>query len=162
MSIERIELKPCPFCGSKAVIKQFICNGCYRAACTNRHCPGDAHSTVCDTPEAAMAAWNQRIEPDTTRSQGGFISDFHNVLKRLETVAWRETAFSDLSVYYAESRVYAMRCKQNSPNEHLLIIKAGSEHEAISRAVFDLHKADEQIPAVASHGRKDKKGEANT
>ena len=95
-----------------------------------------------------MAAWNQRIEPDATRSRGGFISDFHNVLKRLETVAWRETAFADLLVYYAESRVYVMRCKQNSPNEHLLIIKAGSEHEAISRAVFDLHKADEQIPAV--------------
>ena len=56
-----IELKPCPFCGSEAVIKQFICKGCYRAACTNIHCPGDAHSTVCDTPEAAAANWNIRV-----------------------------------------------------------------------------------------------------
>lgn len=33
-----------------------------------------------------------------------------------------------------------MRCKHGTENEHYLLIKAESPGEAISKAVFDLHK----------------------
>lgn len=71
--------------------------------------------------------------------------DFHDVFKRLKNVLWRETMFMDLQTYYAEDGVYVMRCKHGEPNEHYCIIKAGSLDEAISRAVFDLHKPSERV-----------------
>ncbi len=74
---------------------------------------------------------------------GGFVYDFHDVLKRLESVCWHETMFADMQTYYAEEGVYVMRCKHGTPNAHYCIIRAKSLDEAISRAVFDLHKANE-------------------
>jgi hypothetical protein len=68
---------------------------------------------------------------------------FHEVLTRLDSVLWRETMFADLQWYYAEEGVYILRCKHGEQNEHLCIIRAKSADEAISRAVFDLHKANE-------------------
>lgn len=66
--------------------------------------------------------------------------DFHDVFKRLKNVRWRETMFMDLQTYYAEEGVYVMRCKHGEPNEHYCIIKANDVDEAISRAMFDLHR----------------------
>ena len=68
----------------------------------------------------------------------------HDAVEGLKNVRWRETAFADLQWYYAEGGVYIMRCKKGDPNEHLCIIRAGSSDEAISRAVFNLYKADEK------------------
>ena len=67
----------------------------------------------------------------------------HEALQGLENVRWRETAFADLQWYYAENRVYVLRCKHGDPNEHLCVIEAKSADEAISRAVFNLYKSDE-------------------
>lgn len=68
----------------------------------------------------------------------------HDVLKMLNFATWGETMFADLQWYYAEEGVYILRCKHGEPNEHLCIIRAKSADEAISRAVFDLHKANER------------------
>lgn len=62
-------------------------------------------------------------------------------VRELPNVKWQETLFEDLQWYYAEGRVYVLRCKHGTENEHYLIIKAGSPNEAISKAVFGLHKA---------------------
>lgn len=67
----------------------------------------------------------------------------HEAVDGLKNVRWRETAFADLQWYYAEGGVYVLRCKHGDPNEHLCVIRAKSADEAISRAVFDLHKAGE-------------------
>lgn len=61
-------------------------------------------------------------------------------LDGFKSVKWNETMFEDLQWYYAEERVYAMRCKHGTDNEHYLLVEAGSPGEAISKAVFDLHK----------------------
>ena len=68
----------------------------------------------------------------------------HNALNGLKNVRWRETAFADLQWYYAEGGVYVLRCKKGDPNEHLCIIRAKSADKAISRAVFNLYKADDK------------------
>ena len=68
----------------------------------------------------------------------------HDAVKGLKSVLWRETAFADLQWYYAEEGVYVLRCKKGDPNEHLCVIRAKSADEAISRAVFNLYKADEK------------------
>lgn len=71
-------------------------------------------------------------------------SSIHEALKGLDGVLWRDTMFADLQWYYAEEGVYVLRCKHGEPNEHLCVIRAKSANEAISRAVFDLHKAGEK------------------
>lgn len=83
------------------------------------------------------------IESRVEHSSGGFFYNFHDVLKRLASVCWRETMFADMQTYYAEEGVYVLRCKHGTPNAHYCIIRAKSLDEAISRAVFDLHKANE-------------------
>ena len=68
----------------------------------------------------------------------------HEAVDGLKNVRWRETAFADLQWYYAEGGVYVLRCKKGDPNEHLCVMRAKSAEEAISRAVFNLYKADEK------------------
>lgn len=68
----------------------------------------------------------------------------HEAVDGLKNVRWRETAFADLQWYYAEDGVYVLRCKKGDPNEHLCVMRAKSADEAISRAVFNLYKADEK------------------
>lgn len=55
------ELKPCPFCGSSAVIRS---NGEYQyyVRCTNFDCSVHPTTYVMTTPEKAIAAWNRREE----------------------------------------------------------------------------------------------------
>ena len=64
-------------------------------------------------------------------------------IRELENGCWRQTAFEDLQVQYCEERLYAMRCKRGTPNEHICLIREQSEDGAIARAVFDLHKRGE-------------------
>ena len=68
----------------------------------------------------------------------------YDAVDGLNNVRWRETAYADLQWYYAEGGVYVLRCKKGDPNEHLCVIRAKSADEAISRAVFNLYKADEK------------------
>ena len=68
----------------------------------------------------------------------------YDAVEGLKNVRWRETAFADLQWYYAEEGVYVLRCKKGDPNEYLCVIRAKSADEAISRAVFNLYKADEK------------------
>ena len=64
-------------------------------------------------------------------------------IRELENGSWRLTAFEDLQVQYCEERLYALRCKLGTPNEHICLIRERSEDAAIARAVFDLHKRGE-------------------
>ena len=64
-------------------------------------------------------------------------------IRELENGYWRQTAFEDLQVQYCEERLYSLRCKCGTPNEHICLIRERSEDAAISRAVFDLHKSRE-------------------
>ena len=56
------ELKPCPFCGSAALLDHIpISGGCeiYRVKCTNEACKV---TTFCEEEKlAAVAVWNRRI-----------------------------------------------------------------------------------------------------
>lgn len=71
-------------------------------------------------------------------------SHLQSAFDGFETVRWNETMFEDLQWYYAEGRVYVLRCKHGTENEHYLLIKAGSPGEAISKAVFDLRNGGEE------------------
>lgn len=54
------ELKPCPFCGSKAVIQR---NGSYhRVCCPNiQDCPIEPRTHWVLNQESAIKAWNRRV-----------------------------------------------------------------------------------------------------
>lgn len=71
-------------------------------------------------------------------------SAIHEALDALNDVRWRETAFPDLQWYYAEGGVYIIRCKHGKPDASLCAIRARSADEAVARAAFDLHMADEK------------------
>ena len=55
-------------------------------------------------------------------------------IRELENGCWRQTAFEDLQVQYCEERLYALRCKRGTPNEHICLIREQSEDAAILRA----------------------------
>ena len=69
--------------------------------------------------------------------------DLNRNIRELESGCWRPTAFEDLQVQYCEERLYALRCKRGTQNEHICLIRERSEDDAISRAVFGLHKRGE-------------------
>lgn len=69
--------------------------------------------------------------------------EFNEYVRKLEGGCWRPTMFEDLQVQYCEERLYALRCKHGTPNEHICLIREKSEDAAIARAVFDLHKHNE-------------------
>ena len=66
----------------------------------------------------------------------------------LAEMEWKETMFLDLQTHDFGGGIFMLRCKHGEPNEHYCIIKANDVDEAISRAVFDLHKPSEQIGNV--------------
>jgi len=74
--------------------------------------------------------------------------DHQTAFKMLGTMEWKETMFLDLQTHDFGGGIFMLRCKHNEPNEHYCIIKANDVDEAISRAVFDLHKPSEQIGNV--------------
>ena len=63
----------------------------------------------------------------------------------LKGIAWKETMFQDLQTYDSGNGIFVLRCKHKEPNEHYLLIKAENVDDAISRAVFDLHKPCELL-----------------
>ena len=63
---ERDKLKPCPFCGKKAVIRHGSCG--YYAECDNGMCPVVPTTWYYNTEIGAINAWNtRRANDDTTR-----------------------------------------------------------------------------------------------
>ena len=58
------QLKPCPFCGSKATLYQTYC---YGAKCTAEKCKVHPNTMACDSPEEAIEVWNKRPK---TESEG--------------------------------------------------------------------------------------------
>ena len=55
------ELKPCPFCGSNAVINQKRNLYTWIAECSNTNCPASYMLGMdYDTKEEAVEAWNRR------------------------------------------------------------------------------------------------------
>ena len=92
--------------------------------------------TVDHTLVEAFNHFADRIEAAIGRISshgGGFDRDFNDVLKRLKTVEWRRTMFSDLRSYYAEEGTYVFRCKPGEKGEHLVVLKASSYDQAMAR-----------------------------
>lgn len=68
-------LKPCPFCGGGAHIKEVVscCETVYSVGCPDSECMGFETLLCKPTPEEAIAAWNRRAER-TCRYVGDEIS----------------------------------------------------------------------------------------
>ena len=62
---ERDELKPCPFCGRKAILRHDS-SGFY-AKCGNSMCSVMPTTWYFDEEEKVIEAWNRRANDDTTR-----------------------------------------------------------------------------------------------
>ena len=59
------KLKPCPFCGGEAVLKDsFLSDDSFIVRCTKCYAQTDAFISNFDTPEEAIAAWNRRAKND--------------------------------------------------------------------------------------------------
>lgn len=58
-----MELKPCPFCGSKASLNEKHETGTWIVECTNSTCPASYMiGWDYDTPIDAIEAWNRRVK----------------------------------------------------------------------------------------------------
>lgn len=57
-------LKPCPFCGGGAHIKEVVssCETLYTVGCSDSECMGYETFLCKSTPEEAIEAWNRRAE----------------------------------------------------------------------------------------------------
>lgn len=56
------KIKPCPFCGGKAVLKQ-IQGGSYHpyyVRCNSKECFTNASTDIFASPESAIRVWNHR------------------------------------------------------------------------------------------------------
>ena len=58
------ELKPCPFCGSVAVLDKFDNGECdmYQVVCSNPKCEAETISS--NKPEEVITIWNRRINEE--------------------------------------------------------------------------------------------------
>lgn len=58
------ELKPCPFCGGEAHIKEVVsaCEKLYTVGCPDSECMGYETWLLKPTVDEAVAAWNRRAE----------------------------------------------------------------------------------------------------
>lgn len=58
------ELKPCPFCGGEAHIKEVVsaCEKLYTVGCSDSECMGYETWLLKPTVDEAVAAWNRRAE----------------------------------------------------------------------------------------------------
>lgn len=62
-----MELKPCPFCGGEAILRNFD-GADYKCECTNNFCQASYMIGMnYDTEEDAIEAWNRRITDGTER-----------------------------------------------------------------------------------------------
>ena len=59
---ERDKLKPCPFCGRKAILGHDL-SGCY-VKCNNGMCKVMLTTWYYGTEEEAITAWNRRANDD--------------------------------------------------------------------------------------------------
>lgn len=62
---EKDELKPCPFCGGRAILRRDS-SGCY-VKCNNGMCKVMSTTWYYDKEDEAITAWNRRANDDTTR-----------------------------------------------------------------------------------------------
>lgn len=58
------KLRPCPFCGGEAHIREVVsaCSVVYTVGCSDSECMGFETLLCKTTPEEAIAAWNCRAE----------------------------------------------------------------------------------------------------
>lgn len=61
------ELKPCPFCGHKAILEDLDCNPRFFVKCSNRYC-GVEQAPLYMSKASAIKAWNRRKKNDERRS----------------------------------------------------------------------------------------------
>lgn len=56
------KIKPCPFCGGKAILKKIPNTDLtpYYVRCNSKECPMYVATCNRDTPEEAIAIWNRR------------------------------------------------------------------------------------------------------
>jgi hypothetical protein len=69
------ELKPCPFCGSKAQTEYMPSRKQWFAVCSNDLCRSS--SANWSTEKRAINEWNKRIPPATAPDYDGYIHSIH-------------------------------------------------------------------------------------
>lgn len=57
-----VELKPCPFCGGKAILKKNRYSSGYYVTCLSHKCSMIVATCQRETKEEAAEAWNRRAE----------------------------------------------------------------------------------------------------
>ena len=95
------ELKPCPFCGSKAVRSEIHYAGPELFSCSNPDCDLGATNYM-DTFASDSESWNHRPIEDALRSASAMdgITKVHEILSHLEKVAEASRCYSALGVLY--------------------------------------------------------------
>ena len=61
-----IKLKPCPFCGSKAITLTSVYSDLHQVGCSNLSCKVLPQTWDYDTLEEAIEAWNRRYTDEQT------------------------------------------------------------------------------------------------
>ena len=62
--MEKVKLKPCPFCGEKAEMTKSEKDN-FKACCANLRCIGSYVYLRHPTEEEAAAAWNRRMSSES-------------------------------------------------------------------------------------------------
>jgi hypothetical protein len=64
-SVNKLETRPCPWCGQKPVIDKIVHVGLVELKCNNnKHCKVRPTTGLCDSIEEATIIWNQRSDND--------------------------------------------------------------------------------------------------
>jgi Lar family restriction alleviation protein len=104
-------LKPCPFCGHKAVLKEALrWHGAFRVECSN--CDATVWATGVNNPASAIAHWNQRVQPhesgETERTEqiaAAFRAGFHAAAPPgTDDIEWEQGEWLDYQAALSASR----------------------------------------------------------
>lgn len=87
------ELLPCPFCGGRAFIKEFVdnCEKLYLVGCSNSECMGFDTTYGKTTVEEAIKAWNTRADDDKSIS----LTKIKSLIEYFEEESCENVAYVD-------------------------------------------------------------------
>lgn len=80
-------LKPCPFCGDKAVLKEDLrWHGAFRVECSN--CDATVWATGENNPASAIAHWNTRAAPRETGEAERLLEEAWGIIANAGAGSW--------------------------------------------------------------------------